>query len=207
MLSPSIFSSATYAMATSGGASCAAPGGPATVWQRRAPPCNALVERPQLVFVVRVVEAEHRHHVLDRLEALDGTPSYTLCRRVAGDELGMFRLEALELVQEAIELLVGDLGIVVDVVTLFVMTDRVAESVNSFFYTHRQATKSRKHETPHTNSSVSSVFVSACSSSRHRAIGRAVQRWTEQLAGDLRDHAIGRQSEQHETDEPQRAGS
>ena len=40
---------------------------------------------------------------------------------------GMLRLERLELVQQRVELVVGDLGIVVDVVALFVMPDRVAE--------------------------------------------------------------------------------
>ncbi len=106
--------------------------------RRAQPSLHPLVERPQLVLVVRVVEAEHRHDVLDILEPFDGTAAHTLCRRVAGDELGMFRFDALELVKEPIELLVGDLGIVVDVVALLVMTDRVAQFTDTLQHVHRE---------------------------------------------------------------------
>ena len=45
----------------------------------------------------------------------------------------MLGFEPLELVQQRVELLVGDLGIVVDVVALFVMADRVAQLFEAFF--------------------------------------------------------------------------
>ena len=45
----------------------------------------------------------------------------------------MLGLERLELVQQAIELLVGDLGVVVDVVALFVVADRVAQLADALF--------------------------------------------------------------------------
>ena len=56
MLRPSIFSSATYADRRVAEAGALA---------------DALVERAQLVLVVGVVEAEHRHEVLDGREAFD----------------------------------------------------------------------------------------------------------------------------------------
>ena len=43
----------------------------------------------------------------------------------------MLRLERLELVQQAVELLVGDLGIVLDVVALFVVADRAAQLLDA----------------------------------------------------------------------------
>ena len=90
---------------------------------------DALVERAQFVFVVGVVEAEHRHEVLDRLESFDRPAGDALRRRIGGDEVGMLCLEAFELVQQRVELLVGDLGSVVDVVALFVMADRITQLV------------------------------------------------------------------------------
>ena len=65
--------------------------------------------------------------MLDGLEALDRTAGDALGRRIGRDEIGMLRLEPLELVQQPIELLVGDLGSVVDVVALFVVADGVAK--------------------------------------------------------------------------------
>ena len=89
---------------------------------------HALVERLQLVVVVGVVEAEHRDEVLDGLESLDRPARDALRRRIGRDEIGMLRFEPLELVQQPIELLVGDLRRVVDVVALFVMADRGSRS-------------------------------------------------------------------------------
>ena len=44
---------------------------------------------------------------------------------------GMLRLERLELVQQPVELFVGNLGVVVDVVALFVVADRAAQLVDA----------------------------------------------------------------------------
>ena len=88
---------------------------------------HALVERAQLVLVVGVVEAEHRLQVLDGREPFDRAAGDALRRRVGRDEIRMLRLERLELVQQRVERLVGDLRIVVDVVALFVVADLVAE--------------------------------------------------------------------------------
>ena len=65
--------------------------------------------------------------MLDRLEALDRTPGDALSRRVRRDEVGVLRLDPLELVQQPIELLVGNLRLVVNVVALFVMPDGVTQ--------------------------------------------------------------------------------
>ena len=112
MLRPSIFSSATY--------------GTARVAEPGALP-DALVERAQLLVVVRVVEAEHRDDVLDGREAVGGLAGDALGRRIGGDEIGILGLEPLELVQQPVELLVRDLRRAVDVVALLVVADLLAE--------------------------------------------------------------------------------
>ena len=45
----------------------------------------------------------------------------------------MLGFERFELLQQRVELGVGDLGIVVDVVALFVVTDRVTQLAEAFF--------------------------------------------------------------------------
>ena len=45
----------------------------------------------------------------------------------------MLRFEPLELVQQPVELFVGDLRVVVDVVALFVMADRVTQLAEALF--------------------------------------------------------------------------
>src|SRR5262249_31209987 len=72
-------------------------------------------------------EAEHRHEMFDGLEAFSRPSGDALRRRVGGDEVRVFGLEMLELVQQRVELLVCDFRIVVDVIALFVMTDRITK--------------------------------------------------------------------------------
>ncbi len=88
---------------------------------------HPLVERAELLDVVGVVEAEHRDEVVDLVEAVDRAAGDALRRRIGGDQLGMIRFEPLELVQQRVELLVRDLGVVVDVVALFVVPNQIAE--------------------------------------------------------------------------------
>ena len=95
---------------------------------------DPLVERTKLAFVVRVVEAEHRRHVLDRLEALHRTAGDALGRRVGGNQVRMVGFDLLELVEEPIEFLVGDFGVVVDVVALFVTADRLTKLFETLFW-------------------------------------------------------------------------
>src|SRR5207247_2243163 len=85
-------------------------------------------------------------------------------------------LELFELVEQPVVLLVGNLGIVVDVVTLFVMTDRVTKLFDAFLsrlfrhaitgrcedLRHKKKPWPRKHEsTKKTSSSRLRVFVVA----------------------------------------------
>ena len=60
-------------------------------------------------------------------EAFGDAAADALGRRVGGDEIGMLGFELLELVQQPIELLVRNLGLVVDVVALFVVPDGLAK--------------------------------------------------------------------------------
>ena len=93
--------------------------------QRAAQP---LVERARIVLVVGVVEAEHRRGVAhDAKAGGEGAAADTLGRRIGRDEIGMRVLERLQLGEQRVELGVGDLGIVVAVVALFVVADLSAE--------------------------------------------------------------------------------
>ncbi len=56
-----------------------------------------------------------------------GAAADALGRRIGGDEIGMIALEILQLAQERVELGVGDLRVLVDVVALFVMADLLAK--------------------------------------------------------------------------------
>jgi hypothetical protein len=65
--------------------------------------------------------------VLDGREPFDGAAAHSPGRRVGRHELRVRLLDRLELVHQRVEPGVADLGIVVDVVPLFVMADQVAE--------------------------------------------------------------------------------
>ena len=93
MLRPSIFNSATYGT------------GPVRLVEPAAKP---LVERLQFVFVVGVVEAQHRLGVCDRGEAFGGPAAHALSRRIDGDQVGVIALEVLQLVEQRVELGIGD---------------------------------------------------------------------------------------------------
>ena len=71
---------------------------------------HALVERAQLLFVVGVVERQHRQQVLDGREPFGRAAADALRRRVGRDEIGMLGLERLQLAHQRVELGVGDLG-------------------------------------------------------------------------------------------------
>ena len=92
---------------------------------------HALIERAELLLVVRVVEAQHRHEVLGRGEAFDRPAGDALCRGIRRDEIGVIPLERLELFDQRVERVVGDFRVVVDVVALFVVTNLAAELVDA----------------------------------------------------------------------------
>ena len=120
----------------------------------------------------------------------------------------MLRFEPLELVQQPIELLVGDLGIVVDVVALFVMPDGVAQLADALQHIHQNLPGPRRLEDSktHEEKQTPMIFV-VCMSFIPTPGNRAGRRaGAEQLAGDFRDRAIGREAEQHQADQAQRAG-
>ena len=87
------------------------------------------VLRPLVQPFVRrhLLERAHRCEVLRFLELLGRRRAHSLSRRVRRDELGMLELERSELVEEAVELRVGDLGVVEDVVAVAVVLDKAAK--------------------------------------------------------------------------------
>jgi hypothetical protein len=91
-----------------------------------APECLAdpLIERAQLLLAERVPERQHRCRVAHRREALGRRHADALRRRVGIDELGLLGLEAHELAQERVVLLVADRRRVEDVVLVVRLLDR-----------------------------------------------------------------------------------
>ena len=70
--------------------------------------------------------------MFDGVEACGRTPADALGWRIGGDEIRVVGFEALELLHERVEFCVGYLGIVEDVVALFVIANEPAEFVNPF---------------------------------------------------------------------------
>jgi hypothetical protein len=64
--------------------------------QPAAAPPDPLVKRAQLGLVVGLVEAEHRHQMVDRGESFDRPAGHALRRRIGGDQIRVFGLELLE---------------------------------------------------------------------------------------------------------------
>jgi hypothetical protein len=85
------------------------------------------VELADLVLAVAVLDAHHRAAVDDGGEALGGLLADPLRRRFGRHELGEAGLEVAELAHEAVELRVGDLGVVIDVVLALVVEDLPAQ--------------------------------------------------------------------------------
>src|SRR5439155_16480555 len=75
----------------------------------------------------------HRHQMLDGGEPLDRAAGDALRGGIGRDELGVFGFQLLELVQQIVEFLVGDLRSVVNVVPLLVVPDRLAELLQTLF--------------------------------------------------------------------------
>ena len=95
--------------------------------QVRAPPLCTRSSNALSSSSLRVVQAEHRRNVRHRLEPLNRPPGHPLGRRIGRDEIRMRRFELLELVEQAIELFVGDFGGVLNVVELLVTANRVTK--------------------------------------------------------------------------------
>ncbi len=90
-------------------------------------PEDPVLEVPEPFLVVAVVDAQHRPVMDDRHETFDGPFADPPGGGFGGDEVGESRLEAAQLPHERVELGVGNLGVVVDVVFLFVVSDLPAQ--------------------------------------------------------------------------------
>ncbi len=86
-------------------------------------PLDAGVPGEQLGAVERVVERQHRHDVPHRREGGRRRRAHLGQRRVCGRELGVLLGQRRELAHQHVEFRVGDLGVVVAVVTLAVVPD------------------------------------------------------------------------------------
>ena len=103
----------------------------------REAPAHALVERAQLLLAVGVVEAEHRRRGARRCRTPRRAGPPTRCVGESGvTRSGCSRLERLELLHQRVELGVRDLGVVEDVVALFVMADAGPEVGDAFGWSH-----------------------------------------------------------------------
>jgi hypothetical protein len=86
-----------------------------------------LLEVPQILLAVAVVEAEHGAPVGDLDEALQRLLAHSPGGGLGDGEVGEIRLQPPQLGHQAVELGVGDLRVVVDVVLFFVVFDLPAE--------------------------------------------------------------------------------
>ena len=91
---------------------------------------NALVKRAQFGFVERVVETEHRRGVAEFDEAFAGGSADALGGGVGGYERGVGLFEGLEFAHEAVVFGVGELGLVEDVIEVFVVANLVDKRFN-----------------------------------------------------------------------------
>src|SRR5919201_6024128 len=78
--------------------------------------------------------------MFDGDKAGGGAAADALCRRIGGDEVGIFRLELLELLHERVEFGVRYLGVVESVITLFVVANELAKCGDSFRGVHESNT-------------------------------------------------------------------
>jgi hypothetical protein len=88
---------------------------------------DAALPVAQFLRGVGVVQREHGGGVRQLDEALARRAAHALGRRVGGDQAGMLGLQALQLLHQAVEVGVGDLGGVEHKVEVFVAADLVAQ--------------------------------------------------------------------------------
>jgi hypothetical protein len=87
----------------------------------------------QLVFVVGIVEREHGRGMPDFYKTLARPAPYPLSGRIGSDEGGIVRFQFLQFVHELIELGVGDLRVVENVVEILVVADFLAQRLNLLY--------------------------------------------------------------------------
>ena len=81
----------------------------------------------QLVFVVGVIEREHRRAVPHLDEAFARGAAYPLSRRIRRDQLGIFRLQLLQSVHQHVKVGVADGRLVEHVIEIFVASNLLAQ--------------------------------------------------------------------------------
>src|ERR1043166_349692 len=81
----------------------------------------------QLFVGVSIIEREHGRGMAGLDESLPWLAAYALRGRVWRDQLGMLGLELFQFVDQLVEFGVADLGIVENVVAVFVVADPVAQ--------------------------------------------------------------------------------
>src|ERR1700722_16675805 len=77
-----------------------------------------------------VVEAAHGSLVGDGLEAVARRAADALSGRIGSDEFWIFFFELLEFVEQLVEGGVGNLGVVNDMIQIFVMTNFFAQALD-----------------------------------------------------------------------------
>ncbi len=73
------------------------------------------------------LDREHRHRVAHRSQAFEHRADDALRRRIGADELGVRRLDRLQLLEQRVVVGVGDLGLIEHVVRVRVMREQVAQ--------------------------------------------------------------------------------
>ena len=74
--------------------------------------------------------------MLDLGEAFNGGATHTLGRGVRRDQLGMRGFQSLQIAQQRIELLVGDLGLGIEIVQAVVVVDLATQGLDALFGKH-----------------------------------------------------------------------
>src|SRR4029077_6401616 len=105
---------------------------------------HAPLPRPQLLFVVSVVERQHRRRMPHLDESLAGPAPDSLCRRIRSNQRGMFSLKLLQLLHQLVERSIADLGIVESVIKMLVIANLFAERSNLLFDVFRSRSHRRR---------------------------------------------------------------
>ena len=95
-------------------------------------PLDARAPRDQLVARERVVERQHRGAVLDGRKRRHRSTTGPLCGRIRSDQLRVRALQLAQLLDERVELGVGNLGRVEDEVLLVVVFDQLPQLLHTF---------------------------------------------------------------------------
>ncbi len=91
------------------------------------------IEFEHVVFFERVAQAEHRHFVTHLGERRQGRASDPLRRRIRGDQMGVFRLQGLELVKQAVVLDIRNARFIQNVVAVVVLIQLCTQFQDSGF--------------------------------------------------------------------------